>query len=36
MFEREPIQKTLKKKILMHTNTKVFGCAWILCEIKFF
>ena len=26
MFKREPIQKLLKKKILMRINTKVFVC----------
>ena len=36
MFEREPIQKLLKKKILMRINTKKVFDAWILCEIKFF
>ena len=35
MLEREPVQRLLKK-ILWLINIKVFGCAWILLEIKKF
>ena len=36
MIEREPVQRLIKKEILWPINTKVFGCVWIIQEIKEF
>ena len=36
MFEREPVQRLIKKKTFLLLNTMGFGCVWTLLGIKMY